>query len=92
MTFPAELTTGAAVHAVAPALPPIVKVTTPAGAAAFTAPVTVALKIALDPRVRVAGVSEIAIVGVALLTTIAVEDTGATGKKAVSPGKVKIAV
>jgi hypothetical protein len=60
-------------QAIAPAVPPIVQVTVPFGATAFTEPVTVAVKVTIPPRVNVPdGVTTM--VGVAAATTVVVED------------------
>lgn len=57
---------------VAPAVPEIAKVITPAGAAAFVVPVTVAVKVTAPPRVKVEAEELITIVGVPRATVVAV--------------------
>ena len=74
------------------ALPEIANVITPAGAAAFALPVTVAVKVTEPPRVGVEVLVRTT-VGVAAATTVEVVDaTTPTALYPLSPGKVKVAV
>ena len=93
VTFPEKVGIIVLTHELAPPVPEIAKVTTPVGATAFVAPVTVAVNVIAPPSVSVAGDSVMAIVGTAAETKVPVGDvTVATEKNAVSPGKVNEAL
>lgn len=88
---PLELAPTVEVQELTNAVPEMLQLRVPPGAAAPTAPVTTEVKVRVPPKVGVPE-AEIVIDGVAGLTSVEFEEaTGATGLKAPPPVKVKVA-
>jgi hypothetical protein len=92
VVLPAVLAPVFELQAPVPAVPVIVHVKFPVGAAALRAPVTVAVTVSLVPRTGEAGMFVSTRIGAAGATTV-VEEAGveATFKYVVSPVKMKLA-